>query len=331
MAQTKMKAEQLAYFPNRNAIINGGMDVWQRGTSFAVGAITEAYTADRFNVYSGAGSVTLSRQAPALTGFRYCLRAQRDAGQTTVGNVYLSYTLETTDSIPFQGKAVTVSFYARKGTDFSSSSNSLICRLASGTGTDERLVVGFTNDATVVTSTTTLTTSWVRVSMTGTVGASVTQLGIMFVRGGTGTAGANDYCEITGVQLELGSVATPFEMRPYVTELALCLRYCYVPKPLVYGKIGIGLAISTTAAQILVGLPIEMRTVPILTATATDWQLSIQVNAWDLTTIERTDYHCSQTEIVIDAVVASGLTQGIPVFLAADGTADRIMVISAEL
>ena len=41
-----------------------------------------------------------------------------------------------------------------------------------------------------------------------------------------GTNGATFY--ITGVQLEKGSVATPFEFRPYGTELALCQRYCQI-------------------------------------------------------------------------------------------------------
>jgi hypothetical protein len=40
-----------------------------------------------------------------------------------------------------------------------------------------------------------------------------------------GTAGANDYFDITGIQLELGSVATPFEVRPGSVELGLCHRY----------------------------------------------------------------------------------------------------------
>ena len=55
---------------------------------------------------------------------------------------------------------------------------------------------------------------------------SATQVAaVVYYSPATATAVANDYFDITGVQLEKGSVATPYEIRPYATELALCQRY----------------------------------------------------------------------------------------------------------
>jgi hypothetical protein len=73
------------------------------------------------------------------------------------------------------------------------------------------------------------------------------------------TSGATLY--ITGVQLEAGSVATPFEQRLYGTELALCQRYFYVIAS-GSGYISNAAAQTTTNAFGMYTLPVTMRTSP---------------------------------------------------------------------
>jgi hypothetical protein len=72
-----------------------------------------------------------------------------------------------------------------------------------------------------------------------------------------GTSGATFY--ITGVQLEAGTTASPFEYRQYGTELALCQRYFALNTP------GCGRSTSTTAMAGAVGVPVTMRAAPTAT------------------------------------------------------------------
>ena len=70
----------------------------------------------------------------------------------------------------------------------------------------------------------------------------------------------SNYMNMTGVQLELGKVATPFEHRSYGEELALCQRYCHVvghPSQVTY--LGTGSMYTTTAVNLSVPLPATMR------------------------------------------------------------------------
>ncbi len=80
-----------------------------------------------------------------------------------------------------------------------------------------------------------------------------------------GTNGATFY--ITGVQLEAGSVATPFEYRQYGTELALCQRYCYAQTNGNTGdRVGLGYCGTTTLYNLLLTVPVTMRSAPTLTS-----------------------------------------------------------------
>ena len=208
-----------------NYIINGAFDFWQRGTSISTsGGLM--YTTDRwqFNQTISA-AMTISQQLSGLTGIKYCARIQRNSGVTALPGVFFTSSLETSNSVAFAGKNATLSFYARAGANMSNTT--LQANLYSGTGTDQSVAVGYTGAATVVSGSAVLTTSWQRFSYTGAVSSSATELGVSIVSGYAGTAGANDWFEITGVQLEVGSTATAFRRNaPSIqAELAACQRY----------------------------------------------------------------------------------------------------------
>ena len=213
-----------------NPVINSAMQIWQRGTSFTIGA--GAYTADRWKCSTGGPTLTITRQTTSdttnLPNIQYAARVQRNSGQTSTTSFNFAQSFESVNSIPFAGKAVTFSFYARAGANYSATSNALSANLYSGTGTDQSWIdVAYTGQATVAGGTATLTTTWQRFTFTGTVASTATELAIVYQASGTGTAGANDWYEVTGVQIDVGSTALPF--RTYAGtiqgELAACQRY----------------------------------------------------------------------------------------------------------
>jgi len=274
---------QSAY--NGNGIINGGMDIWQRGTSFALTSPAVAYTADRWLGRHFGTNVTYSQQTSGLTGIQYSLRIQRPNGTTGLNEQAVYYQFETADSYRFAGQTVTLSFWAKAGANFSATSGSMIPYLITGTGTNQNITSGaYTGQATVSSTPVTLTTSWQRFSVTGTIASTATQIALIFVSIPTGTAGANDWFEITGAQLELGSVATSFKRSAGGTiqgELAACQRYYYqmtIPSTgqcdLVYGY-----QISTTAANFFLTMPSFMRVIPTPTATNLSVSDSVAYNA----------------------------------------------------
>ena len=212
-----------------NPIINGGFDIWQRGTSFTA---ADVYTADRWKKDSQTYS-TMTRQTTSdttnLPTIQYCARVARNSGQTGTAALGVIYSAETADAIRYAGQAVVVSFYARAGANYSAASSNISYNFYTGTGTDQSRSFGvqFTGEANIASSTKTLTTTWQRFSFTATIGATATEWALMFYFNGVGTAGAADYFEITGVQLELGSVATSFKRSGNTLqgELAACQRY----------------------------------------------------------------------------------------------------------
>jgi hypothetical protein len=216
-----------------NPVINSAMQNWQRGTSVSLAASTPGYTADRWYVVNGANqATTVSRQATGdttnLPFIQYCARVQRNSGQTGIGTMSISQPFESINSVPFAGKTVTFSYYARKGADFSPTSSVITNYLASGTGTDQNQQgAGYTGQALPINGNQTLTTTWQRFTQSATIAATATEIQPIITFTPTGTAGAADYFEVTGFQIDIGSVALPF--RTYAAtiqgELAACQRY----------------------------------------------------------------------------------------------------------
>jgi hypothetical protein len=261
-----------------NPVLNSAMQVWQRGTSFTISGLTN-YTADRWQAYTGAAGMTVTRQTTSdttnLPNIQYCLRAARDSGNsgTAARSVFQSF--ESVNSIPFAGKTVTVSFYARKGANFTPTT--FLFQLISGTGTDQNIILGYTGQTDVISQSTTPTTTWARYSYTGTVPTNCTELAPYFSWSPTGTAGAADFLELTGVQIDVGSVALPYRTNSGTIqgELAACQRYYQKSydqsvTPGTSGSVG-PLAPNATAAVATSNqfhstvFPVTMRTAPTVT------------------------------------------------------------------
>lgn len=210
----------------RQAIINGNFDVWQRGTTFAT-CPGIAYYADRWVAYDGGGTsqTKISRQdGTGVYGSYYCARFGRVASSTDTNGCFLGQPLGSLDSIKFRNKKLTLSFWARKGANFSATSDLLVGKILSGTSTDGAITTVGTDIGSV---NCTLTTTWTKFTATtsAVVADTVTQLAVRFSYTGTGTAGAADYFEITQVQLCAGDVALPFQPKSFEEELRACQRY----------------------------------------------------------------------------------------------------------
>jgi hypothetical protein len=327
-----------------NPVINGGFDIWQRGTSISLAASAgTTFLADRWCTGTNANQAcTISRQATGdttnLPNIQYALRFQRNSGQTGTGGINLSSSLETVNTIPFAGKTVTMSFYARKGANYAPSTFNAY--LITGTGTDQnRQNGGYTGESSSITSSPTLTTSWQRFVITGTLGASTTEMAVFFFFDFTGTAGAADYFEITGFQIDLGtytaSTAPAFRRSGGTIqgELAACQRY-YVrfnDPSNTRGNIGSAIRYSGTNGLALVYLPVTMRVAPTALESASLEVSDIEATNIAITAVTLSSTYATNKTLGIDFTVASGLVANRPYFLRQANTTAGYLGVIAEL
>jgi hypothetical protein len=310
------------YLKPWNQVLNSNFSVWQRATTFSQAASTSTYIADRWQFFTGANeAATVARYATSdttnLPNIQYCVRVQRNSGQTGTANMLLSQPFESVNSIPYAGKSVTLSFYARAGANYSAATSQLQATVQTGTGTDQNpLVGGYTGGAYPINSFATLTPTWQRFSFTGTIASTATEMTVYFTMTPTGTALAADYFEITGVQLEQGSVANTYQPNASTLqgELAAAQRYYYRVFPNASASILCPslYCSSSTLAYGTLQFPTQMRIMPTAleqTGTASDYVVYASTGGTTCSAIP-TFYDANYNSAVVKFTVASGLNTG---------------------
>ena len=240
----------------RNLIINGAMQVAQRGTS-ATGVTSAggAYLIDRINHnLSSAGTWSFSQDSDAPSGFTKSFKALCTTATGTLGaGGYLVF-YQNFEGQDFQqldygsssAKTVTLSFYVKsnktgtyqvtfRATDGSTERHIGGTYTVNSSGVWERKTITYVGDTAqaIVNSNARGNTLewWVVAGTTFTSGSSPTawqnqvsadRAGGLNVNLGDAT---NNYWQVTGIQFEVGDTATDFEHRSYAEELSLCSRY----------------------------------------------------------------------------------------------------------
>jgi hypothetical protein len=344
-------------FGFKNRIINGAMRIDQRnnGGSVTINTSNPTYTLDRW----GAGATqnakfTVQRNAGSVTppvGFTNYLGVTSSSAYSVVAGdyFYVGQRIEGFNIADFNwgtasAATVTMSFWVYSsltGTFGGALVNDAYNRgypftyTISAANTWEYKTVTIPGDTTG----TWLTTNGLGIVITfglgvgstnsGTAGAwaaagEISATGAVSV---VGTNGATFY--VTGVQLEKGSTATSFDVRPYGTELALCQRYYYKTTT---GRQGTGFAKTTTAAEIFVPFQVNMRVAPTAleqSGTASDYLLVYQNTAQACSAVP-TFGTGATTNGAVNFTVSSGLTAGDGLF-AGSNSASSYLAWSAEL
>jgi hypothetical protein len=245
----------------KNFQINGGFDIWQRGTTLN-NVSHNTYTADQWVVVTDSiGTVNLTQQNISAQGLNstYCMRVEKSAGASN--RVVMVSVPE--GALSCVGKTVTLSGYFRKGSGLTSNVNIAFGTRANRFGT----VYDYANDITVTnaslnTSTfTKFTMSFNVTTATSTNNANIFEVEINYNQ----TGGANVYLDIAAIQIEVGSVATPFSRAGGTIqgELAACQRYYYRAVVNNFNNaFCMGQCYSTTQAYGVVPFPVTMRTSP---------------------------------------------------------------------
>ena len=183
--------------PGENLVINGGMQIWQRGESLTgVGGYN--YTADRLIILETAGGkFTVEKYNDPEMGL--CAKITC----TTAGWINLGTVVELVGVFP----ALTGSFYAKCSKSFENTT----------------VISAISYDDEEKGQADTISTSWQRVVFALSNVTANEKLYFTCLRGGGVEAG--DVFYLTGIKLEAGGQATPFVPRPYAEEMALCQRY----------------------------------------------------------------------------------------------------------
>jgi hypothetical protein len=358
MALTTVRPQGMGFNTGRrNLIINGAMQVAQRGTS----STTNGYTIDRFVMYGSGPTTTKSQQtltsgSPYDEGFRYFVRQNNDSASSAT-NAYV-YTAQFIESQTIAGSGwnyksssshVTLSFWVR-----SSLAGTYYAGLTTYDSPEYIRHKAFTlvaNTWTKVTFTTAGNSNLVFNNDSGRglfvevipyygtdyTGGEEVNTNDWYSRGGNLDAYYPNFAQnwantasatfdVTGVQLELGENASDFEHRSFGEELALCQRYCQVrsSEGVNYGVFASGGLVASNVAYFTIPHVTTMRAAPSNSITGT-FRVDTGNNTHTSFTFDRQTTH-SLRAIVATSSITSSVGQ-----LQADGTNTSTIISDSEL
>jgi hypothetical protein len=358
-------ARELAQIPStpsgrRNLIINGAMTVWQRGTSDDT-ASNNDFACDRWQIgFTGLeGNVDWDRSTDTPDDFSYSLKVSMDASETSLdaadrihiqqkfegqdvqhlrygssgaktctvsfwvkSSVAATYTLDIFQNEDVTSRVIGRSYTINAADTWEHKTITFVGDTAQAIENDnsEGLRLGWWLDAGSNFTSGTFSEDWQDYDITERIHSTTGWL-----------ESTSPEFYITGVQLEVGTVATEFEHRSYGEELALCQRYCIVyGGDSIYDRIGTGHSVTANLWSAFIILPVEMRTGATESTSAdSDFALYHSSTVTALTSLSLN--YTTRKTVTLDGSVAGGLTAGRSVQLLTNATTNARLTLDAEL
>lgn len=349
--QSVIREQQLR--GNRNKIINGAMQIAQWGAGPTTSSGSDQYVTDRFKfVGVGTGSFTAQQSTDAPDGFNNSLLLTVSVTDTPAAGEYYylqqlieGYNVADLGLGTATAKTFTMSFWVKSsitGTFSGSYYNNAVNRsypftyTINSASTWEQKTITIDGDVTG----TWATDNTIGLAVTFSLGTGSAFQGTADTWGGAlyfGATGETNWISnsgatfaITGVQLEVGNVATPFEQRSYGQELALCQRY--------YQRLGnattafalfsIGYVESGTVSAAAVTLPTAMRTASYTFGFSGNFRTVEGTTARVVTNLTKGDSTATCCNI---ALTVSGNTTGNGINFSANSDSTAYLEFDAEL
>ena len=368
-------APTVGQLSHRNKVINGAMAISQRigGASIQLSA-TEVYTVDRFKSDNGS-SFDMKADASQVEdhphGFTYSLKLQCDGVSTPSAdqNGGLSTFIEGQDVQDFSfgnsgAKPITVSFYAKSSTQNSgdtygfmlgysrASDSARVKQTRSFTVTDSWQRFEFTfqpngqaQSSAIVNSTAYgLQLFWSLAAGSNDLVSEITTW--TAAQALVGVTGQNNFFDqvsnqfyLTGVQVEIGNKATPFEHRSFHDDLQSCFRYYRrfgangaLPTPQPYNRFALGYSpTGSGSARFTLQLDPPMRINPLNANLTTSGSFNTQPgNSGASSAITLDDNSCNVNSMTFFCAGLASVSTGDAISLLADNDTTAFIAMDAD-
>lgn len=308
-----------------NYLINGGFEIWQRGTTF--GAL-DGYGPDRWYFDKNGTTTEVQETTEVPSGFQYSFKL--DCTNTTSGGrVYVQQALESDVVKNLRGKTVTFSCWLKLNSNMQAIVGTFNLVASYSTSTDARA-----SQTTSIGSQSIVMAeygSWKKATYTFVVPSNAVGLRVGVEPPSGTTAQPSSTYYMTGAQLEEGSIATTFRRNGSnpQAELAACQRYYQkIVAGQLYSLFASGLFNTTTAFYMPIHLPVTMRTVP-----AFSWGGAMRVlhiSAGVVGTLSMYTYS-AVNPVSLSGTITVATTDGAAGVLGADNDAAAYLEFDAEL